>query len=440
MRQSFICRTSCHALILALSGAMVVAIASPANAAPTCYPAATNIVEEVLAIAPVFDGHNDVPAQLRRRTGNMVHDFDFTDTTRRGEDTVMHSDLMRLRQGRVGTQFWSVWVTTEQSESEAVVSVLEQIDVLKRLVAHYPDHLALVTDSAGVIAEHAAPNQATKCRIAGLIGIEGGHAIGSSLAVLRQLYALGARYMTLTHSKNTPWADSATDTPIHGGLTDFGRAILREMNRLGMIIDLSHVSEDTMTDALSISKTPVIFSHSGVRALNGHPRNVPDAVLPLVKANGGVIMVVFLPRYISEKLRLWHGQHAAEEARGKRLFLGDPKAAQAYINQWVATNPRPQASIADVADHIDHIRAQIGIDYIGLGGDYDGMSNVVAGLEDTSTYPSLFVELARRGYSAEDMAKIARGNVIRVMQAVEAHAARQVRTSPIETPIPKEHR
>lgn len=406
-------------------------IAAPAAAQKT--PEA--IAEAALKASPVFDGHNDVPEQLRSRTGDMINDFDFNDTTgtARPDATppaiAMHTDLQRLRKGHVGAQFWSVWVTTGQSEPEAVRSVIEQIDVIKRLIARYPKELALVTTADEVIAERK------RGRIAGLIGVEGGHSIGSSLGVLRQLYALGARYMTITHSKNTPWADSATDAPNVGGLNDFGRDVVREMNRIGMIVDLSHVSEATMKDVLSVAKAPVMFSHSGVRAVGGHPRNVPDSVLPLVKANGGVIMVVFLPDFVSETVRRWEGARAAETARGKYLFPGDPKAAQAVADDWVKANPRPTASIGDVADHIDHIRNSIGIDHIGVGGDYDGMDSAPVGMPDVSGYPALFAELARRGYSQADLEKIASGNILRVMRGVEAYAKAHAGDPPIETPV-----
>ena len=395
------------------------------------------LTEAIAALieAPVFDGHNDTPAQLRSRFGNMINDFDFTDTTKPHNpdssygDSVMHTDIGRLRAGRVGTQFWSVWVTTQQSEPEAVRAVIEQIDVLKRLIARYPDDLALVTDSAGI------ENERKKGRIAGLIGLEGGHSIASSLAVLRQLYALGARYMTITHSRNTPWADSATDAPNHGGLSDFGREVIREMNRLGMLVDLSHVSQATMIDALETTKAPVIFSHSALRSIDQHPRNVPDTLLPMIKANGGVVMIVALPDYISETIRLWEAQKAAESARATRLSPGDPKAAQAALEQWVAAHPRPRASIGEVADHIDAIRRRIGVEHIGIGGDFDGMSSTVVGLEDVSTYPALFAELVRRGYTRADIAKIARGNMLRVLRGAEAYAAAHASEVPIETPI-----
>jgi membrane dipeptidase len=274
-------------------------------------------------------------------------------------------------------------------------------------------------------------------KIAGMMGMEGGQSIGSSLAVLRQMYDLGVRYMTLTHSKNIPWADSATDAPVLDGLNDFGRQVVREMNRIGMIVDLSHVSEATMKDALEVAKAPVIFSHSGVRAVNPHPRNVPDSVLPLVKANGGIVMVVFLPSFLDADVRAQGLARTAEDARLKALYPGDPVAAKAALAAWDAANPVPKTNVQKVADHIDHLKKTIGVDHIGLGGDYDGMDSAPVGMEDVSGYPALFTELAKRGYSQAELEKIASGNMLRVLKAVEAYAASQKGQPPIETPVAK---
>ena len=254
--------------------------------------------------------------------------------------------------------------------------------------------------------------------------MEGGHSIGSSLAVLRQMYRAGARYMTITHSKNTPWADSATDAPQSNGLAPFGKAVIREMNRIGMLVDLSHVSEKTMLDTLDIARAPVIFSHSGARTIDGHLRNVPDSVLKRLPANGGVVMVVFLPDYVSEAVRQWAAKKGAEEERQKRLLSGDPEGAKTAVDAWVAANPKPPASIAQVADHIDHIRKIAGIDHVGVGGDYDGMDSAPVGMEDVSGYPALFTELARRGYSQADLEKISSRNIIRALRGAELTAAR----------------
>lgn len=395
------------------------------------------VAEAALGQAPVFDGHNDVPWALRGREGNMINNFDFQDTTDTARpdatppEIAMHTDLTRLRKGHVGAQFWSVYVPSNPNEAQAVQQTIEQIDVMKRLVARYPNDLALASNSAGL-------EKAMKAgKIAGMLGMEGGHSIGSSLAVLRQMYDLGARYMTLTHSKNLSWADAATDAPAHDGLTDFGRQVVREMNRIGMIVDLSHVSEATMKDALETSKAPVMFSHSGVRAVNPHPRNVPDSVLPAVKANGGIVMIVLLPTFLDADVRAQGLARTAEQARLKALYPGDPAAEAAALKSWDAANPALKTSIAKVADHIDHLKKTIGVDHIGLGGDYDGMDSAPVGMEDVSGYPALFVELAKRGYSQADLEKIASGNMLRVLKAVEAYAASQKGQLPGETPVAK---
>lgn len=393
--------------------------------------------EAALKKAPVFDGHNDVPWALRGRADNMINNFDFEDTTHTAKpdatppEIAMHTDLVRLRKGHVGAQFWSVYVPSNPNEQQSVQQTLEQIDVMKRLVARYPNDLALASTSAEL-------EKAMKAgKIAGMLGMEGGQSIGSSLGVLRQMYDLGARYMTLTHSKNLSWADSATDAPAHDGLTDFGRQVVREMNRIGMIVDLSHVSEATMKDALETAKAPVMFSHSGVRAVNPHPRNVPDSVLPAVKANGGIVMIVLLPTFLDANVRAQGLARTAEAARLKSLYPGDPAAEAAALKSWDAANPARTTSVGKVADHIDHLKKTIGVDHIGLGGDYDGMDSAPVGMEDVSGYPALFVELAKRGYSQADLEKISSGNMLRVLKAVEAYAASQKGQPPVETPVAK---
>lgn len=408
----------------------VVGILALAIAAPLAAQTPEEVAHAALEAAPVWDGHNDVPIQLRARFGNVLEDFDFHDTTGTGptdaRGRVMHTDLARLAEGRVGAQFWSVYMSANLSPHEAVVATIEQIDVTRRLIGRYPEQLQLALTAADVERAMA------QGKIASLIGMEGGHSIASSLGVLRQMYDLGARYMTLTHSRNAPWADSATAAPEHGGLTDFGKDVVREMQRLGMLVDLSHVSEATMMDALDVAGAPVIFSHSGAFAVTPHPRNVSDAVLERLAGNGGIVMVVALPAYLSEARRRWGAESEGEKKRLEILNPGDPAAVTRGHEDWKAANPEPVATAAEMADHIDHVRRVAGIDHMGIGGDYDGMDSGPAGMEDVAGYPVLFAELARRGYSQEDLEKIASRNMMRVMKAAEAYAASRRGDPPIE--------
>ena len=391
------------------------------------------IAAAALDAAPVWDGHNDVPGALRDRYKNVLTDLDFHDTHEVPPASWMaggmQTDLSRLKKGKVGAQFWSVFVVTGKPEAQSVQEVIEQIDVTKRLVEKYPQELQLALTADDVESAIASG------RIASLMGMEGGHSIGSSLAVLRQMYALGARYMTLTHSKNTPWADSATDTPQHFGLTDFGKDVVREMNRIGMLVDLSHVSEEVMHDALDVAQAPVIFSHSSARAVNGHARNVSDSVLMRLKENGGIIMVMAYPGYVSEDLRQWVANQKAENARQEALWPGEPTRSAAALAAWEEKHPMPVATISDMADHIDHIRKIAGVEHIGIGGDYDGMPNGPQGMEDVSGYPALFTELARRGYSKAELEMISMRNMLRVLRAAERYAAAHAGDPPIETLI-----
>lgn len=402
-------------------------------AAPAVARTPEQVAEAALKAAPVWDGHNDVPEQLRIRRAGVLGDFDFRDTTGTADPAnnrkAMHTDLARLRKGHLGAQFWSVYVNASLDEQQQVQAVLEQIDVTKRLIARYPKDLAYATSSAEV---ERAMKQG---KIASLLAMEGGGGIGNSLGVLREIYGLGVRYMTLTHSADLSWADSAHGTGKLGGLSDFGRDVVREMQRLGMLVDLAHVSEATMNDALDVAKAPVIFSHSGARAINPHPRNVPDSVLDRVKANGGIVMVYTVPEYVSVRVREWQLQRAAQEARFKAENTGNPDAAKKALADWEAANPAPRATVAEVADHIDHIAKRIGADHVGIGGDYDGMPWTVEGLEDVSTYPALFAELARRGYSQADLEKIASRNMMRVMRVAEGYAASVKTMAPIENKV-----
>lgn len=373
-------------------------------------------VTQALNVSPIIDGHNDLPWQIRERHEGVAEAMDLRkDQTQL--DPPLHTDIPRLRRGGVGGQFWSVYVPSTDDESQAVVDTLEQIDIVHQLVKLYPDTFELAGSAADV------RRIMREGRIASLIGIEGGHSIASSLPVLRRMYASGARSMTLTHSKNVPWADSATDTPEHDGLTDFGREVVREMNRLGMLVDLSHTSPATMHDVLDVAKAPVIFSHSSARAVTDTPRNVPDNVLRRLRESDGVVMVTFVPSFVSEEMRLWYAEYEAADARTKDLFVGQPERAAAALQTWRDQNPRPRVGVSDVADHIDHIRDVAGIAHIGLGGDFDGISSTPEELSDVSTYPALLEELARRGYTAEELAAITGGNVLRVMEKAEAAAA-----------------
>ncbi|QZH75543.1 MAG: dipeptidase [Erythrobacter sp.] len=411
--------------LAAASGLALLAVPAAAQDAPEA------VSRAALEAAPVWDGHNDVPGRLRSRHGNVLADFDFHDTLEGDTWTAgqMHTDLARLRTGMVGAQWWSVYVPAALEEPQAVQNTLEQIDVTRRLVEAYPDDLMLALTADDVEAARA------QGRIASLIGMEGGHSIGSSLAVLRQMYELGARYMTLTHNRNTPWADSASVAPEHDGLTEFGVLVVREMARLGMLVDLSHVSPATMNDTLDVVGAPVIFSHSGAIAVNGHSRNVPDDVLARMPENGGIVMAVGLPGYLSEAQRVWFAARAGEKARLESWWQGRPDLVEAGLAEWDAANPTPDATISDWADHIDHIRDVAGIDHIGIGGDYDGMASGPVGMEDVTGYPALFTELARRGYSQADLEKISYRNMLRVMRAAEDFAAGQADMPPIEAPV-----
>jgi membrane dipeptidase len=363
---------------------------------------------DLLRRFPLIDGHNDLPWTLRERTAPA-------DLTRPVEGT--HTDLPRLQAGGIGAQFWSVFVPASLAGESAVTAVLEQIDLARRMIAAYPEALELALTAADVERIFASG------RVASLLGAEGGHAIASSLGVLRMLYELGVRYMTLTHNANVGWADSATDEKAVGGLTDFGRDVVREMQRLGMLVDLSHTSPDTMYDALDVAAAPVIFSHSSARAVCDNPRNVPDEVLARLPGNGGVCMVTFVPAFVSQETADWLAGLKAEAAR-RGL---DPRSfSQLYSikPEWEAAHPQPQSTLAQVADHVEHIRHVAGVEHVGLGGDFDGTPDVTVGLEDVSTYPALFAELLARGWTESDCAALAGGNLLRVLRAAESFAAR----------------
>ena len=403
-----------HSFVLLLTGFFFIALTAACTPAEESMP--EDPVERAKALhaqVPLIDGHNDLPWQIRRKANRDVWSIDLDQP-----QPDFHTDIPRLREGMLGAQFWSVYVPVSMQGKEATRATMEEIDIVYEMIERYPDTFQLATTADEVEAAFAAG------RIGSMMGIEGGHSIDSSMGALRMFHLLGVRYMTLTHSRNIPWADSATDTVGVDGLTEFGKEVVREMNRLGMLVDLSHVSPATMHDALDVTEAPVIFSHSSSFAVCNHVRNVPDDVLVRLAENNGVIMVTFVPGYISEETRL-HGVKRNEERERLAAMAGSTDESVAEgIAAWNEANPTPPATLAQVADHIDHIRQVIGIDYIGIGGDYDGISSLPVGLEDVSTYPRLTAELVRRGYSDTDILKILGRNVLRVMRDAEAVAAR----------------
>jgi len=366
---------------------------------------------DLLGRHPLVDGHNDLPWTLR-----VADELDLDTTDLAAPVASTQTDLPRMARGGVGAQFWSVFVPADLAGETAVTATLEQIDLVHEMIGRYPGALELALTAADVERINAAG------RLASLIGAEGGHSIGGSLGTLRAFYALGVRYLTLTHNRNLPWADSATDMPSVGGLTEFGREVVREMQRLGMLVDLSHVSAGTMRDALDTAEAPVIFSHSSALAICDHPRNVPDTILARLPGNGGVCMVNFVPSFISQAARDWEREFAAEmERRGlDHKNVAARGHMRAEREQWTAGHPRPAVTIAEVAEHVEHVRDVAGIDHVGIGSDYDGVDWLPEGLQDVSCYPALIAELASCGWSEEDCGKLARGNILRVMREAEA--------------------
>jgi membrane dipeptidase len=376
----------------------------------------------ILSATPVVDGHNDVPWAIRTdKTKPMdVDAYDLRQTT------AGQTDLARLRRGHVGGQFWSVFIPGEGKAQGYARVQLEQIELTRRMIDKYPQDLVLALTADDVTRAFKEK------RIASLIGMEGGHAIENSLGALRAYYDLGTRYMTLTHNVTLDWADAAGDAPRHGGLTKFGEEVVREMNRLGMLVDLSHVTPETMDDALRVAEAPVIFSHSSARALADVPRNVPDDVLARVKTNRGVVMVTFVAAFVSPEIAKASGPAYAEFKR-RTAGLTDLGEVERIMREEFAKVKAPKATLAQVADHLEHVRKVAGIDHVGLGGDYDGNDNWPVGLEDVSKYPDLFAELVRRGWSDEDLKKLASGNILRVMREAEAAAKRLRATRPPST-------
>lgn len=412
----------CRGLCLFRSVLPLLVLVSTALPAAAQTDAALERARRLLRTTPLIDGHNDLPWTIReyKEAPRDVARYDLR--TR----TPGHTDLARLRAGMVGAQFWSVYVPGEIRDSGYARVQLEQIDIARRVVARYPDRLAPALTAADVEREFK------RGRIASLLGMEGGHAIENSLGALRAYHALGARYMTLTHNVTLDWADAALDSARHGGLTEFGREVVREMNRLGMLVDLSHASPGTMSDALNVSQAPVIFSHSAARALVDHPRNVPDSILARLGAEGGVVMVTFVPDFVSSEAAAWATANHHEADR-IRAAVADTVEQRRQMDAWNAAHPRPEATLAQVADHLDHVRKVAGADHVGIGSDFDGIEYTPVGLEDVSTFPALFAELIRRGWSDEDLRKLAGENLLRVMRRAEDVARRLQKARPPST-------
>jgi membrane dipeptidase len=372
-------------------------------------------IDRILKATPLIDGHNDIAEQLAENYKRNIAGL-ASGTDQRQPHPLM-TDMARLHAGRVGGQFWSVYINGAITGDAAIRETLEQIDIVRRMIDAYPNDLELARTADEVVRIHKAG------KVASMIGVEGGRQIGGSLAALRQYYNLGARYVTLTHNQTTEWADSATDDPKYGGLSPFGVQVVHEMNRIGMLVDLSHVSPETMKDAIAASAAPVIFSHSSARALVDHPRNVPDDVLALLPANGGVVMVNFVPNFISADVWKWGAEKDAEQARLKSFHRNSTAEVEAGLKAWVAAHPMPPVAIATVADNIEHVAKVAGYDHVGIGGDLDGIDATVTGLDGVDDYPNLFAELIRRGWSDENLTKLAGGNVLRILRRAEAVAA-----------------
>jgi membrane dipeptidase len=371
-----------------------------------------SLTRAMLSRFPLIDGHNDLPWEIREKYGS-----DPVKASLAGRVPDTHTDIPRLVEGGVGGQFWSVYVPASLAGDSAVTTVFEQVDLVHRMIAAYPARFRLALRADDVDAAFGSG------AVASLLGAEGGHSIGGSLGVLRSLYALGVRYMTLTHNDNVGWADAATDEPDCGGLSDFGREVVAEMQHLGMLVDLSHVAVTTMNAALDVAQAPVIFSHSSARALTDNPRNVPDDVLGRLAANGGVCMVTFVPFFVSQECTDWFAG-LKSFAAGRGLDPDNLEAIFGLLPEWERGTSRPVATLAQVADHVEHVREVAGISHVGIGGDFDGTPALPEGLGDVSRYPALFHELQRRHWSEDDLRALAGGNILRVLRDAEASAAR----------------
>ena len=424
-------RTIAAAVAMAAAGSTAWAAAAPVQS--DAQIAAR--VAKVLSATPLIDGHNDLPWEVRERYAGKVGGFDLRGDLSQAPPAPgsapggLMTDIPRMRAGHMGGQFWSVYIPASVTGPAAVKMTLEQIDIVKRLAAKYPADLAMAYSADDIVRAHKAG------QVASLIGVEGGHQMDDSIAVLRAYYALGARYMTLSHFTNNHWADSATDDPAHHGLTAYGKAVVAEMNRLGMLIDLSHVSDETMRDALSVSQAPVIFSHSGARALSDHPRNVPDDVLALVARNHGVVMANYATGYVNAVRGRWNADQSAETAREAALYQGQPERRKTAMAAWAQAHPKPVTTLAMVADHIEQIRKVAGIDSVGIGSDLDGIPDTPLGLEGVDKYPALLAELARRGWTDEELAKVAGANLLRALRQAEAVARRLQGVQPNEATL-----
>jgi membrane dipeptidase len=403
-------------LVLAALLACALFVPTHASAQDSAQDADPNLARarRILRTTPLVDGHNDLAWRIRedKRAPRDVEAYDLRKTT------PGHTDLARMKEGMLGAQFWSVYIPGEIGDSGYARVQLEEIDIARRFIAKYPERLAFATHASDIRKDFA------QGKVASFLGMEGGHAIENSLGALRAYYDLGVRYMTLTHNVTLDWADAALDVPTHGGLTPFGKEVVKEMNRLGMLVDLAHVSPGTMSAALDVSEAPVIFSHSGARALVDHPRNVPDSILARLPKNGGIVMVPFVNSFVSPDVR---ARDVAQEAAAKdaaKKFPNDSAAVAREMSAWRTAHPQVPASLAQVADHIEHVRKIAGVDHVGIGSDFDGIDDVIPGLENVSRFPYLLAELARRGWSDADLRKVAGENFIRVFTQAEAVSAR----------------
>ena len=379
------------------------------------------LAKKVLATTPLIDGHNDLPWRIREDKSGLASDVVGYDLRKRAPG---HTDFDRVAKGMLGGQFWSVYIPGEIKDSGYARVQLEQIDIAKRVIERYPDKLQYCTTALCLRQAFAAG------RVGSMLGMEGGHAIENSLGALRAFYDLGARYMTLTHNVTLDWADAALDKPTHGGLSRFGEEVVREMNRLGMLVDLSHVSPGVMSDALTTTEAPVIFSHSSARGITDHPRNVPDSILARLPRNGGVVMITFVTSFVSPKSYA-HGQaRGAKQAELRRQAGSDRARIEREMAAWDAANPAPKVTLGEVADHIERVRKIAGVDHVGIGSDFDGIDETIEGLEDVSSFPRLLAELARRGWSESDLRKLAGENVLRVIETAEKVAVRLQKERP----------